>query len=258
MALTKCKECGHKISKKADKCPECGSPRKSKSSGSGCGTITLVAIIIVVAIAVFSNNDTPSTKTSSKSSATATTSTFETQEEKKSNYIEKLQREIEGFGDFTIDTFLDSKDSIMFGVALFGAWALIAEEGEDFSLNAEEASLLDKFKSEASSAQVKALPKLRDAYGPAARKTLWEHDISARTVGSGFRTIAFVGGAFAANKNIKEFQSSLSETLHQLRFNKSTYKWYKEADEFTYFDLDSPDDTKLIVWLSGGRYREID
>ena len=32
MALTKCKECGEQISKKATQCPKCGSPAKKKTS----------------------------------------------------------------------------------------------------------------------------------------------------------------------------------------------------------------------------------
>ena len=32
MALTKCRECGEEISKKAEKCPKCGSPQKKKTS----------------------------------------------------------------------------------------------------------------------------------------------------------------------------------------------------------------------------------
>ena len=32
MALIKCKECGHEVSKRADKCPSCGAPIKKKTS----------------------------------------------------------------------------------------------------------------------------------------------------------------------------------------------------------------------------------
>ena len=33
MALIECKECGHEVSKKADKCPNCGAPIKKQTSG---------------------------------------------------------------------------------------------------------------------------------------------------------------------------------------------------------------------------------
>ena len=44
MALVKCKECGEKISKKAESCPKCGYNRKRKHYG--CGTLILVVFII--------------------------------------------------------------------------------------------------------------------------------------------------------------------------------------------------------------------
>lgn len=47
MALTKCKECGKEVSKKAESCPGCGAPIKGKSSGTsgiGCGGLAVVLI----------------------------------------------------------------------------------------------------------------------------------------------------------------------------------------------------------------------
>ena len=32
MALKKCRECGHDVSRKADKCPNCGAPVKPKTN----------------------------------------------------------------------------------------------------------------------------------------------------------------------------------------------------------------------------------
>ncbi len=255
MALQKCKECGHEISKKADKCPNCGAPQKPKQYG--CGTLIVVVLLGGFLISLFTGNNTSSTKPSSQSSKSVSTQPAKTQAEKKNDYVAKLKREIDGLEKYKVDTYLDSKDSIILGVALFSAWAMIAEEGDKFTLNNEETALLKKFKSKVSAVQSIALPKLRDAYGPAVRKALWEHDLSAKTFGAGFRTIEFVGGAFAANRNIKEFQTNLSDVLHQLRFKQSRYKWYKEADEYTYYDIDSHDDSKLIVWVEGRRYREV-
>ena len=59
MALIKCKECGEKISKKAEACPHCGNPLKKKSGSTqiGCGTSI---VVIALSIWFFSNliNDT--------------------------------------------------------------------------------------------------------------------------------------------------------------------------------------------------------
>ncbi|EIM65325.1 peptidoglycan-binding protein [Desulfobacter postgatei] len=66
MALTKCKECGEEISKKAEKCPKCGAPAKKKTS-----LLTWIVTIFIVlwAIGYFS-----SPSTTSRSSSPSTTS----------------------------------------------------------------------------------------------------------------------------------------------------------------------------------------
>ncbi|MBH0088625.1 zinc ribbon domain-containing protein [Pseudoalteromonas sp. NSLLW218] len=46
MALIKCKECGHKISKKAASCPNCGATSKKKRSNLGCGGLLVVLAIL--------------------------------------------------------------------------------------------------------------------------------------------------------------------------------------------------------------------
>ena len=50
MALTLCKECGHEISTKADKCPSCGAPVKRK--GIGCGGYLGFIILFLVGSAI--------------------------------------------------------------------------------------------------------------------------------------------------------------------------------------------------------------
>jgi hypothetical protein len=102
--------------------------------------------------------------------------------------------------------------------------------------------------------QREALPQLRDAYGPALRKALWEEDGSAKTFGTQFRTIDVVHPGFASNKNIKVFHSEARSVLAQLRFTRVNYKWIKDPIEFSYFDLDPPKDTDLVVWKGGGSY----
>jgi hypothetical protein len=62
--------------------------------------------------------------------------------------------------------------------------------------------------------------------------------------GSG-TTINFIWNRFAANKNIKEFQEGMNEILYKLRFKRSTYRWYKGADEYQYFDMNSKKDSEL-------------
>jgi len=64
MALTKCKECGKEISKKAEKCPHCGAPQKKKTS-----LFTwLVTILIVLWVIGYFVPETTTTSSRSVSS----------------------------------------------------------------------------------------------------------------------------------------------------------------------------------------------
>jgi len=71
MALTKCKECGHDLSKKAEKCPHCGAPQKTQQK-IGCGSLVVLVIFgwIVFSIAY----DDSSTTTDRASPARTSTS----------------------------------------------------------------------------------------------------------------------------------------------------------------------------------------
>lgn len=47
MSLVKCKACGHSVSKKAEKCPNCGEPMKRKSVGC-LGAVAILAVALVI------------------------------------------------------------------------------------------------------------------------------------------------------------------------------------------------------------------
>ncbi len=66
--------------------------------------------------------------------------------------------------------------------------------------------------------------------------------------GSGAKTLTLVGGAFAANRNVKTSQDALSDVLSSLRFRRIQYKWYAGADEYSYYDLKTPDDGDVFAY----------
>ena len=53
MALVKCKECGNKISKEAESCPQCGAPRKKKAKLSILGVILVLLGLFVFGVIMF-------------------------------------------------------------------------------------------------------------------------------------------------------------------------------------------------------------
>lgn len=144
-----------------------------------------------------------------------------------------------------------NKAAILLCMASFNAGSTkvqtILEEGD-----VQQQKQARKLAKDLSRLQSRLFPKMRDAYGPAVRKALWENDMGARTIGKGYRIIEIWGGAFAANRNKQSFQDGVQGVLYKLRFNQSRYRWYKEADEFTYYDMDTPADGDLVVWEGEG------
>jgi hypothetical protein len=90
----------------------------------------------------------------------------------------------------------------------------------------------------------KVYPILRKRYTEQTSKLLWEHDIECKVVGNRNTEIVFVGGLFASNKNIKEYYTTLYDVLNQLRFKRADFKWYSMDTEYTYYKIDSPQDSE--------------
>lgn len=168
----------------------------------------------------------------------------------KESYLKRVEASIKATQSFDPNKYINSKDSILMALNTFERWATLVKDSQLHTMNEIEMGLRDKLKTSALNAQRKALPILRDAFGPVMREILWEHDISAKTFGDGFQTIEFVGGLFAANRNIKVFFESISLVLNKLRFKQVRFKWYKGASEYTYYTLSGPNDDELVVWLN--------
>ena len=271
--MIKCKECGHEISSKATTCPNCGVRIKRKPMGCGTGILIIIALIWIASLfnsgsevdrptyddKHTSNNDKSGINqelTDTKQNLSSQIKSSELTDKEK--FIEQLEREIKAIDKIEIKKFTESVDMIMMGYVLFSAYCMVIDEGSKYELTDDELKKLNTFKKKVRNAQIKYLPKLRDAYGPATRDVLWEHDMSSRTIGTGYRTIEFVGAVFAANRNIKDFHNEVHSVLYQLRFKQARYKWYKGADEYTYYDIDSPDDSALVIWEDGINCRLIE
>lgn len=74
----------------------------------------------------------------------------------------------------------------------------------------------------------------RKLYVEKLKNELWEHNVEVDVSG---KTITFIGGMFADNGSIKQFQESVATPLSILGFKQVRYKWIKHADEYTYYDL---------------------
>jgi hypothetical protein len=130
-----------------------------------------------------------------------------------------------------------------------------ARQNKDI-LSQSDIAYLKGMEKRLSASQARLLPGLRLAFRKRAGELLWEHDAYVSVSGEGNRIINISAGMFAANANIKTAQEQLQEVLTRLRFKEVRYRWYKEADEFTYYKLDTPPDAKL-AYLQHGQFQDI-
>lgn len=172
-------------------------------------------------------------------------------------YSDRLAEAMATLSDFDVSSYTGSVEMIGLATGMFDVWAALLDDGHGMSMGEETARQRARFAAALKNTQKAALPTLRDKYGPALRKLLWEDDISARTIGAGFRTIDMVGGLFAANRNIKKTNDTLYPILMRLRFTQAQYRWFAGASEYTYYKLSPPADDVLAVFFESGGFREI-
>lgn len=168
--------------------------------------------------------------------------------EEKTNQKEQLKRELESINkgvDFS--TYRGAIESLQMEIILFGTWAKIIKDGE--ASDDKDIQLLAKnLKTKVSNIQTKEFPILRKEYGKLLKNKLWENDIEVYTNGSGNKNLNFTGTIFAANKNIKDFQTELYEGLTMFRFKQSRYKWLEADDEYTYYTIFEGKDSELVTF----------
>lgn len=169
-------------------------------------------------------------------------------EEEKLKQKEQLEREIKSVNagvDFS--TYRGTVDALLIELVLFGTWANIITEGEN-SDDPEIQKLAKQLKPKVANMQVKEFPKLRKEYANIVAKKMWENDIEVTANGTNYKYINFSGGIFAANKNKQDFQNEVHEVLKMFRFNQSRYRWYKGADEYTYWTIYEGKDSDLVTF----------
>lgn len=142
----------------------------------------------------------------------------------------------------------ESGEVVELYLVILDIWNDQIAKSRKYVLDEDQQSVADQYAQAVSDAQREMLPMMRDKYGPYLRKLLWEHDVTAKTVGAGFTTVAFTGGTFAANRNIKKFQENSVEKLMHLRFKRAEYRWTKYDDEYTYYTMTPPDDSATGQW----------
>lgn len=159
---------------------------------------------------------------------------------------DKLNREINSFNKpLQEDSFRGSVEALQSEVVLFSLWASVVNEGNS-SKDIEVVKLAKKLSRLVINKQLDQFPKIRKEYGKIMADKLWESNVYVTTQGKSNHIINLTGGLFANNKNIAETQRSIGEILNILRFKEVRYRWYKGADEYTSYKIESSKDDEII------------
>lgn len=120
-------------------------------------------------------------------------------------------------------------------------------DGERFADNPAAKAAMNRLRATLVQKQRQAFPAMRASYGQIMDRELWEADTDVIVQGGGNRTVRFVSGIFAANRNIAAFHRNAQETLYRLRFRRAQYEWYRGSD-FSYYTLQVPEDGQVGYW----------
>lgn len=149
-------------------------------------------------------------------------------------------------------------EAIRKATTLFSALAEAINQARQSAsgLSREDAAYVKRIEGRLVALQQRTLPGLRKAFAAKSARLLWESDLYVTVGGDANTVITFSGGMFAANANIQAFQDGLDEIITKLRFKQTRFKWFKGADEYTYYKLTTPADGKIAMFKFG-RFEEI-
>lgn len=203
-----------------------------------------LALAGFIFIAFGSEDDKEKKETSTKSFSSTTS--IEEETGKIPEQIAQLKRELASIEEgVNFSTYRNTVDATQMELVLFAAWAKTINEALS-SENDEVKTLGEKLEKKVKKIQIKEFPILRKAYAKAVYQKLWEQNIETQVLGSKNKTIQFTGGYFANNGNKALTQETLQEALKMFRFSRVNYKWYKYDDDYTYYEIDSPNDSELM------------
>lgn len=190
----------------------------------------IIALNVIASIFSKKENDTPD---SSKN-----------KEETKLPLSERLKNQINSLKQEKYEKVTDLQ-TLQIKVMLFNVYGKLIKEADSLGTD-EDKRLSKQLKQKVIALQISEFPKMRANYIEIAKKTLWESDIEVESKSKDNSRIRFIGGLFAANRNIKQTQEKLHENLYLLRFKRSEYLWIPSADEYDYYDISSPKDNEII------------
>ncbi|MBK5721387.1 hypothetical protein JGH11_10930, partial [Dysgonomonas sp. Marseille-P4677] len=118
------------------------------------------------------------------------------------------------------------------------SWSGYREAYDEFYTKDKRASIPISYIVKTSKSTLnKVLPSYRKSFAKNLANSLWEQDIYVTSSGSQNTILNFTGGIFASNKNIADMQTIMESDARHFGFKQIQYRWYKGANEYTFYDL---------------------
>jgi len=160
--------------------------------------------------------------------------------------LKRLETEADSAIKFNGQQFRGSPTNLALEVFVFGEWVKLIRKGE-YHTDPKIAAAAKKLKKAVIAAQVREFPKMRKDFAKVLAERLWEDNIKVSIKGKTSTTLQYMGYVFANNASIKNMQESMPEVLNSLIFKRINYFWSEYIDEYTYYDMDTPKDSELVI-----------
>lgn len=240
-----CSQCKTKNEKGIKECTNCGANLHKQNIAAIILVVISFSILALIFTCAFNDDDDNNTLVEED-----TTIVNDPVQEKRTEaeQIQFLTQELSSINDtIEFDTYKTSLDGLTLELALFGYWGKVISESVNYN-NTTIDSLSTQLSTAVTEIQLKEFPLLRKTYAKFMSDALWENDIKVFTTSKSNKHINLTGGVFAANKNKLDFQNKLVANFRNFRFKKANYRWYKGDSDYTTFEIDSKEDSELLIY----------
>jgi hypothetical protein len=209
----------------------------------------IMGLVIIVGMATSCSNYSENSKLNSDSLVKASTAKadslkVEARKKEVKDLIGRLNIIEYTFAPGALDgsSYRSSVEKITNELRLFNYWRMDFDSVEKIDTG-DYAKTVVKLRKQLMKLQKQEFPQIRKAYAEIIAGTMWEYNIYCTASGNGYTVLNMTGGDYASNSEIKKTQATIRSFVTRLRFKEVRYRWYKGADEFTYYKLESsPDD----------------
>lgn len=253
MALKKCRECGREISTEAESCPGCGAKQPKRTS-----LLTwLIALVLGFGLIAAFCSGSDESSNASRQAARATAPPKDPGAQKR-KAIGELQTIHKALGEMDVKSIQGTGwTGVLLVLQVFNKSSSVLRTLGKQTLDVDEVKSVDAFRTLLVKRQVEAFPVLRKLGAKEIDAKLWESDVDVEATGKGAGVITFVGGMFAANRNIAQAQEAFGPLMTRLRYSQSRYKWTASAQEWSVYDLNPLKDSDIAEVSEQGQIEKL-